>query len=102
MYYHNTIRTLPNITLKSLRDELSQQLDRSLFPSSYVFLRSVGKCLTLVSMPDCLLLLYNRHFYDNIIYINYYNYISLALITFLPRVTGGIVCDASSATVLIE
>ena len=43
-------RALPSISLKSLRDEISQQLDCSLFPSTFVFLKSIGKCLTWVSL----------------------------------------------------
>jgi hypothetical protein len=43
-------RALPSISLKHLRDEISEQLDCSLFPSAFVFLKSIGKCLTWVSL----------------------------------------------------
>ena len=41
-------RVLPESTIYSLREELEQQLGFDVLPQQYVFLKSVGRCLTRV------------------------------------------------------
>ncbi|XP_077981582.1 uncharacterized protein LOC144436628 isoform X2 [Glandiceps talaboti] len=42
------VRVFPEITVYSLRDEIEEQLGYDVLPKDYVFLKSVGRCLTQV------------------------------------------------------
>ena len=42
-------RVYPHASLKDLRDLVEEQLDHDVVPEDYVFLRSVGRCLAIVS-----------------------------------------------------
>ena len=43
-------RVYPHASLKDLRDLVEEQLDHDVVPEDYVFLRSVGRCLAIVSL----------------------------------------------------
>ena len=48
IYYVN--RVLPETTISGLREEVDNQLGSDTVPRDYVFLKSVGRCLTRVSV----------------------------------------------------
>lgn len=43
------IRVQPYISLNYLRDHIEEQLGPEVVPEDYVFLRSVGRCMAVVS-----------------------------------------------------
>lgn len=46
----NAFRVQPYISLNYLRDHIEEQLGPEVVPEDYVFLRSVGRCMAVVSM----------------------------------------------------
>lgn len=46
----NVFRVQPYISLNYLRDHIEEQLGPEVVPEDYVFLRSVGRCMAVVSM----------------------------------------------------
>jgi hypothetical protein len=49
-YAFHIFRVLPETTIYGLREEVGRQIGYEIIPRDYVFLKSVGRCLTRVSL----------------------------------------------------